>query len=58
MKPERPLFDAADGEAEARADARADANVAASRMISHAAVTRWLRSWGSDKLLPRPHIAD
>ena len=58
MKPERPLFDAADGEAEARADARADADVAADRTISHGAVTRWLRSWGSDKPLPRPRVGD
>ncbi|MBV9841572.1 MAG: CopG family transcriptional regulator [Sphingomonadaceae bacterium] len=55
MKAEKTIFDPA---AEAEADARADADVAAGRIISHAAVKRWLRSWGREKVLPRPLVGD
>jgi predicted transcriptional regulator len=45
-------------EAETRSEARAEADFAAGRVISHGAVRRWLRSWGSAKRLPRPRVGD
>lgn len=56
MKAERRIFD--DPEAEAKADARAEADIAAGRIVSHGAVKRWLRSWGSAKPLSKPHTGD
>ncbi len=58
MNAERPLFETADPEAEVAADARADADVSAGRLISHEAVRRWLKSWGSTKTAPRPRADD
>jgi predicted transcriptional regulator len=58
MTSERSLFDDNDPSAEAAADARAEADVKAGRLISHDAVKRWLRSWGTEAPLPRPHIGD
>lgn len=58
MKHDNSLFDHADPQAEERADARAEADAAEGRTISHEAVKRWLRSWGTDKPLPRPHVGD
>lgn len=54
MKLEPQIFDQVDENAEAVADARAEADVAARRVISHEAVSRWLKSWGGSKPLPRP----
>lgn len=53
---ERALFDESDPVAEAEADARAEADVRDGRVISHYAVTRWLRSLGTDEPLPRPRV--
>ena len=58
MAHENSLFDALDPAAEAAADARAEADVREGRLISHAAVKRWIASWGTDKPLPRPHVGD
>jgi hypothetical protein len=58
MAQERSLFDQSDAAAEAEADARADADVAGGRLIGHAAVRRWLASWGSGARLPRPQSGD
>lgn len=58
MELKKTLFDAIDPEAEAAADARADADVREGRLISHAAVRRWIASWGSARPLPRPEIGD
>lgn len=58
MSSERALFDSSDPMAEAAADARADADAAAGRVVSHAAVTRWVASWASARPLPRPEIGD
>lgn len=44
MKIEPAIFDEIDDAAEAAADARAEADVAAGRVISHEAVSRWLTS--------------
>jgi predicted transcriptional regulator len=56
MGTERSLFDLP--EAEARSDARAEADVREGRVVAHAAVRRWLGSWGSAKRLPRPRAGD
>ena len=58
MEEKPTLFDSVDPAAEAAADARAEADVVAGRMIGHAAVKRWVASWGSDAPLPRPRIGD
>lgn len=58
MTRERTLFEKRDLAAEGAADARAEADVAAGRVISHAAVRRWLASWGSGARLPRPRTGD
>lgn len=58
MTREKSLFDTHDPAAEAAADARAEADVAAGRVISHAAVRRWLGSWGKAKPQARPQIGD
>lgn len=52
MTVEKYLFDSP--EAEAKSEARAEADVKAGRLISHEAVRRWLKSWGTAKQLPRP----
>lgn len=56
MKHIPSLFE--DPEAEAAADARAEADVREGRLISHAAMTRWLKSWGLGKRLPKPVAGD
>lgn len=58
MEQTRSLFDMIGPEAEAAADARAEADVVAGRVISHESVKKWLASWGSDTVLPRPRIGD
>ena len=58
MTRERSLFDQSDPAAEAEADARAEADVREGRLISHAAVKRWIKSWGSARPLPRPEIGE
>jgi len=56
MSAQKGLFDSP--EAEAKSEARAETDVAAGRLISHAAVLRWLSSWGGAKRLPRPRVGD
>lgn len=60
MKPNKSIFDelANDPAADAAADARADADVRAGRLISHEAMTRWLKTWGSGKRAPKPIAGD
>lgn len=58
MKIEPAIFDDVDAEAEAAADARAEADVAAGRVISHEAVSRWLSSWAQGDPLPPPDVGD
>ena len=48
------LFDPADDTAEAHALAEAEADLASGRVISHAAVKTWLRSWGTENEQPPP----
>jgi predicted transcriptional regulator len=60
MKPEPAIFEdeseAAAADAAAIAEARAD--IKAGRVISHAAMKRWLLSWGTPDELPPPEIGD
>ena len=44
--------------AEAAADARAEDDVRNDRLISHGAMTRWLKSWGTGKRTARPNAGD
>jgi len=39
---------------EARLDAKAEADVAAGRVVPHAKVVAWLKSWGTSDELPCP----
>ncbi len=48
------LFDPADDTAETHALAEAEADLASGRVISHAAVKIWLRSWGTENEQPPP----
>ena len=58
MQPEPSIFDEIDKAAEDAADAEAAADLDAGRTISHAAVKRWLKSWGKSDELPPPRIGD
>lgn len=58
MGDEKSLFDSPDADADAKSDARAEEDVKAGRLISHDAVRRWLKTWGSAKPLPRPRVGD
>ena len=64
MKPDKTIFDeladvpAIGHSAEAAADARAEGDVRAGRLISHQAMTRWLKSWGKAERLPKPIAGD
>jgi predicted transcriptional regulator len=56
--PEPSIFEQIDDSAEARALEQAEADVAAGRVVSHGAVTAWLRSWGTPNELPRPKCGE
>jgi hypothetical protein len=56
MKHEPSIFD--DPEAEAESLRRARADVREGRTISNAAMTRWLKSWGTSNRLPKPNPGD
>jgi len=43
-----------DAALEARLDAEAEADVAAGRVVPHAKVVEWLKSWGTADELPCP----
>ncbi|OYV68291.1 MAG: CopG family transcriptional regulator [Acidiphilium sp. 21-60-14] len=57
-KPSPSIFDPADDAEEARAMAEAEADLAAGRVISHEAVSRWLESWGTANELPPPKCGE
>ena len=42
----------------AASDARAEADIAAGRVVSHEAVSRWLTSLTTDQPLPRPKCGE
>jgi predicted transcriptional regulator len=52
--PEADLFDTIDEAAEEAAYARAEADAAAGRVVSHEAVSAWLRTWGTSDYAPPP----
>lgn len=58
MKPEPSPIAPIDDEAEALADAEGLSDIEAGRVISGEAVKQWLRSWGTDKVLPTPRVGD
>jgi predicted transcriptional regulator len=58
MKIEASIFDEIDGAAEAAADARAEADVAAGRVISHEAMSRWLTSIAEGDPQPSPEVGE
>jgi len=58
MKIELSIFDEVYEAAEAAADARAEADVAAGRVISHEAMSRWLTSLAEGKPQPPPEVGD
>lgn len=58
MKIEPSLFDEIDDEVEAAADARAEADLAAGRLISQEAVSRWLASWAKGSPTAPPKSGD
>ncbi len=58
MKHEPDIFDSIDPEAEAASHARGIADLDAGRTVSHEAMVKWLRSWGSGKRLPPPKVGD
>lgn len=58
MKIEPTIFDEIDEAAEAAADARAEADVAAGRVISHEAMSRWLTSLAEGYPKPPPEVGE
>ncbi len=58
MSDMKSIFDDIDEAAEARAIAEARADIAAGRVISHAAMRHWLLSWGTENELPPPKCGD
>lgn len=55
MADQNTIFDITTDDAlEARLDAEAEAAYAAGRVVSHAEVVEWLRSWGTAEERPRP----
>jgi predicted transcriptional regulator len=55
---EPSIFDQVDEEAERLADERAEADIAAGRVISHEAMMRWIKSWGTPEELPPPEYGE
>jgi len=54
MNIERGIFEEEDEEAEAASIARARADVAAGRVVPHAEVVKWLKTWGTPEEGPPP----
>jgi predicted transcriptional regulator len=55
---EPSIFDEIDEEAEERAIREAEAAIREGRVISHEAVVRWLKSWGTPDELPPPKCGE
>ena len=60
MKLDKTIFEELgdDPAVEAAADARADDEARHGRLISHDAMTRWLKSWGTARRAPKPAPGD
>lgn len=54
MTAEPRIFSKRDREAEAASLARARADVAAGRVVDHAEVAKWLKTWGTEDEYPMP----
>ncbi len=56
MKPKQApsIFDPTDEADDDKAMVEAEADLAAGRVISHEAISRWLRSWRTSNELPPP----
>ncbi len=52
---EPSIFDQIDEEAERLADERAEADVKAGRVVRHAKVAEWLKTWGTPERRPAPY---
>ena len=52
------IFDIADDAADEASTRRGEADIAAGRVVSHEAVVKWLKSWGTDNPLPRPKCGE
>jgi predicted transcriptional regulator len=57
-KPESSIFDEPDDEADELATMRGEADADAGRVVSHEAVGRWLKSWGTPNELPPPKCGE
>jgi predicted transcriptional regulator len=55
---EASIFDQVDEEAETRAIEEAEAAIREGRVISHEAMVRWLKSWGTPDELPPPKCGE
>lgn len=58
MKHEPGIFDEPDLNAEAASEARGLADIKAGRVISNAAVIKWMSALAEGRRLPRPKIGD
>lgn len=54
MSDEPGIYDVPDTEADQAAMRRAEEDIAAGRMVPHAEVARWLRTWGTPDEEPMP----
>jgi len=52
------LFEEIDDAEDERRIAEADADIAAGRVISHEAMLRWIKSWGTPDELPPPQCGE
>lgn len=57
-EPGPSIFDEIDPDAEERAMEEAERAIAEGRVISHEAMVRWLRSWGTPDELPPPKCGE
>ena len=55
---EAGVFDIADDEADELAALEGEAQLDAGQYVSHEAVVRWLRSWGTPNKLPPPKCGE
>ena len=53
-RPEPSIFNDHDEEADARSLAEAEADIAAGRLVPHADVAEWLKTWGTAEEGPPP----
>ena len=54
MKVDQAIFSIRDPLAEKASDERAEADIAAGRVVEHAKVAEWLKTWGTEDERPIP----